>query len=168
MPFGLNDADRQVAAALILRLRSQGLCVASAESCTGGLVAALFTSVPGSSDVFERGFVTYSNEAKCELLGVPASLIASVGAVSAGVAVAMAEGALANSRAQIAVSVTGIAGPDGGSATKAVGLVHIAVARVGLPTRHERLDLGDLGRDRIRAETVRRCLALIASCLDRS
>ncbi len=104
-------------------LRARGWRLATAESCTGGLIAAALTSVPGSSDVVERGFVTYSNAAKTEMLGVPAPLIAAHGAVSEDVAAAMAAGAMAQSRADIAVSVTGIAGPGGGSAGKPVGLV---------------------------------------------
>ena len=109
-------------------LRARGARIATAESCTGGLIAAACTSLAGSSDWFERGFVTYSNEAKSEMLGVPAALIATHGAVSAPVAAAMAEGALSCSRAAFAVSVTGIAGPGGGSAAKPVGTVWIGVA----------------------------------------
>ncbi|MGA0612184.1 CinA family protein [Caldimonas sp. KR1-144] len=110
-------------------LRSRNLMVATAESCTGGLIAAACTSVPGSSDWFERGVVSYSNEAKSELIGVPAALIAAHGAVSEEVARAMAEGLLQRSRAQLAAAVTGIAGPTGGSATKPVGLVWFGFAR---------------------------------------
>lgn len=141
--------------------RDGGLKLTTAESCTGGLIAAVLTSVAGSSDVVERGFVTYSNEAKTEMLGVPADKIATHGAVSEIVARAMAEGALAASRADIAVSVTGVAGPGGGSAEKPVGLVHIACARRGLPTLHERHSFGDLGRDAIRLRTVHAALALV-------
>jgi nicotinamide-nucleotide amidase len=104
-------------------LRARGWKLAAAESCTGGLIAAALTSVAGSSDVVERGFVTYSNEAKTEMLGVPAALIAAHGAVSEEVAAAMATGALAHSHADVAVSVTGVAGPGGGTADKPVGLV---------------------------------------------
>jgi nicotinamide-nucleotide amidase len=110
------------------------LKIALAESCTGGLVAATLTEIPGSSHVFERGFVTYSNEAKQDLLGVPAELFAAQGAVSDEVAEAMANGALAHSRAQIALSVTGVAGPDGGTAEKPVGLVHFGLAQAERPT----------------------------------
>ena len=109
-------------------LRSRDERVATAESCTGGLIAAACTALAGSSDWFERGFVTYSNEAKVEMLGVPPALIAAHGAVSAEVAGAMAEGALSCSRAAFAVSVTGIAGPGGGSPAKPVGTVWIGVA----------------------------------------
>ena len=111
---------------LIARYRAAGLMAATAESCTGGLIAALLTDIPGSSAVLERGFVVYSNAAKQELLGVPAETLARYGAVSAETARAMAEGALGASRAEVAVSVTGVAGPDGGSAEKPVGLVHFA------------------------------------------
>jgi len=110
------------------------LKIALAESCTGGMLAATLTEIPGSSNVFERGFVTYSNEAKQDLLGVPGDLLAAHGAVSAETAEAMALGALAHSRAQIALSVTGIAGPDGGTAEKPVGLVHFGLAQNERPT----------------------------------
>src|SRR5271165_6937177 len=112
------------AAALIDRCRAARLKLATAESCTGGLIAGLLTEIPGSSAVLERGLVVYSNEAKQELLGVPAETIAMHGAVSEATARAMAEGAIERSRADVAVSVTGVAGPDGGTATKPVGLVH--------------------------------------------
>ena len=121
------DAD---VAALGDTLRQRGWMLATAESCTGGLIAAACTALAGSSDWFERGFVTYSNEAKHELLGVPEALITAHGAVSAEVACAMAAGALAHSRAQIAVAVTGIAGPAGASPGKPVGTVWLALARI--------------------------------------
>jgi nicotinamide-nucleotide amidase len=133
---GLFDAALLALAEEVLgACRAAGLMVATAESCTGGLVAAALTAIAGSSDVVERGFVTYSNLAKTELLGVPAELIASAGAVSEAVARAMAEGALAHSIAALAVSVTGIAGPEGGSAEKPVGLVWFGLARRGAPTQ---------------------------------
>jgi nicotinamide-nucleotide amidase len=145
-------------------LRARGARVATAESCTGGLVAAACTSLAGSSDWFERGFVTYSNEAKREMLGVPAALIAAHGAVSAAVAAAMAEGALSCSRANFAVSVTGIAGPGGGSAAKPVGTVWIGVAARGEKAAATLLQAsGD--RAAIRAASVTRALELlIARC----
>lgn len=143
------------AAALIDRCRRNGLMLATAESCTGGLIAGLLTSVSGSSDVLDCGFVTYSNAAKSRMIGVPAELIARVGAVSEEVARAMAEGAIANSAADVAIAVTGVAGPGGGTATKPVGLVHCAAARRGFPTVHRALRLGDIGRDAVRLETVR-------------
>ena len=137
--------------------------VATAESCTGGLIAAVLTEIAGSSDVVERGFVTYSNEAKSELLGVPAEIIASDGAVSERVARAMAEGALERSHAAIAVSCTGVAGPGGGSAEKPVGLVHMAAARSDGPTVHERCLFEDNGRASIRQATVLRGFEIIKS-----
>jgi nicotinamide-nucleotide amidase len=118
--------------------RKAGLKIVTVESCTGGLIAATLTEIAGSSNVVERGFVTYSNEAKTELVGVPADLIAKHGAVSEEVARAMAAGGLAHSRADIAMSVTGIAGPGGATATKPVGLVHLACARRGGTILHER------------------------------
>lgn len=149
------------AAALLDACRAKGLKLATAESCTGGLIAAILTEVPGSSDVFERGFVTYSNEAKTEMLGVPAELIARHGAVSEEVARAMVLGALAHSPADIAVAVTGVAGPGGGSAEKPVGLVHLAAARRGGATTHKELRLGDIGRHAIRMRTVAEAFALM-------
>ena len=139
---------------LIARYRAAGLMAATAESCTGGLIAALLTEIPGSSNVLERGFVTYSNAAKQELLGVPPETLAEHGAVSAETARAMAEGALGAARAEVAVSVTGIAGPDGGSAEKPVGLVHFACARRGAPTIAREERFGDIGREAVRLASV--------------
>jgi len=139
-------------------LRARGWTIASAESCTGGLIAAACTDQAGSSDWFERGFVTYSNAAKCELLGVPAALIATHGAVSAEVACAMAEGALAHSPAALSVAVTGIAGPGGETPGKPVGTVWLALARRGEPASAERLQLGG-DRAAVREQTVARALA---------
>lgn len=134
--------------------RGRALKLCTAESCTGGLVAAYLTGIAGSSEVFERGFVTYSNEAKSELLAVPVQLILRHGAVSEEVALAMAEGALANSRADVSVAVTGIAGPGGGSADKPVGLVYVAAARRGKPVAVERhVFSGD--RSKVRSQAVR-------------
>lgn len=141
--------------------RSGGLRLVTAESCTGGLVAAVLTSVPRSSDVVERGFVTYSNEAKTGMLGIPAGFLAQYGAVSEPAARAMAEGALQRSPADIAVGITGIAGPSGGSADKPVGLVHFACARKENPTLHVRMLYGDRDRDEIRLLCVRQAFALI-------
>ena len=143
--------------------RRQGLRLACAESCTGGLIAAYLTAIAGSSDVFERGFVTYTNEAKIEMLGVDASRIASEGAVSEVVARAMAEGALLHSPADVAIAVTGIAGPGGGSDDKPVGLVHIACAREGYPTSHQKCLFGDQGRNRIRLLSVAAALDILAA-----
>lgn len=152
---------------LLSILRSQRLALATAESCTGGLIAALFTEIPGSSDVLDRGFVTYSNEAKSELIGVPPALIAAKGAVSREVAEAMAAGAAGRARAlpggAIAVAVTGVAGPGGGTAAKPVGLVHIAVARAGGSVRHRECRFGDIGRGGVRLATVRAALELIGA-----
>jgi nicotinamide-nucleotide amidase len=149
------------AAALLRRCEAQGMRIATAESCTGGLVAGLLTEIPGSSAVVERGFVTYSNEAKRDMLGVPGELLDAHGAVSEPVARAMAEGALARSRADVAVAVTGIAGPGGATATKPVGLVHFALAATGRPTAHLERRYGDLGRTVVRARAVEDALALL-------
>jgi nicotinamide-nucleotide amidase len=143
------------AAALIDLCRAGGLTLATAESCTGGLIAGLITAVPGSSDVLDCGIVTYSNGAKTRLIGVPADLIQRHGAVSEEVARAMAEGALSHSAADVSVAVTGVAGPGGGTALKPVGLVHCAAARRGRATIHSMLRLGDIGREAVRIETVR-------------
>jgi len=140
--------------------RSRGLTVATAESCTGGLIAATLTEVAGSSDVVDRGYVTYSNAAKTELLGVPEKVIATHGAVSETVAIRMAEGARRRARVDIAVSVTGIAGPGGGSAAKPVGLVHLACARAGRRTLHRRVVLKG-GRAAVRRQSVAIALALL-------
>lgn len=140
--------------------RRKGLKVATVESCTGGLIAATLTEIAGSSDVVERGFVTYSNEAKTELVAVPKKAIATHGAVSETVARAMAEGGCKRARVDIAVSVTGIAGPGGGSAEKPVGLVHLACARKGHPTLHRRVILNG-NRAAIRRQSVALALGLI-------
>ncbi len=150
---------------LLERFRSAGLKLATAESCTGGLIAATLTEVPGSSDVVERGFVTYSNEAKTELLHVSKALIARPGAVSAEVAEAMAEGALAHSDADLAVSATGIAGPGGATPDKPVGLVYLGVCRRGGEPSHERhVFPGD--RRAVRQASVAAALDLLARQLD--
>ena len=137
----------------------------TAESCTGGLVAALLTDIPGSSAVVERGFVTYSNRAKEELLGVPGDLIADCGAVSEAVARAMAEGALRESNAHISVSITGVAGPGGGTPMKPVGLVHLAAARENRTLLAQTLRLGDIGRSEIRLAAVATALELFRRML---
>jgi nicotinamide-nucleotide amidase len=140
--------------------RAQGLHIATAESCTGGLIGAALTEIPGSSDVLERGFIVYSNRAKIGLLGVPKYLIDKNGAVSETVARAMAEGALQCSPVELAVAVTGIAGPGGGTKAKPVGLVHIAAARRDRATLHESHLFGDVGRERIRLLSVEAALLL--------
>jgi len=148
----------------LAKAREKQLFIATAESCTGGLVAGALTAVPGSSSAFDRGFVTYSNEAKADMLGVDPELIAAHGAVSEEVARAMARGALINSRAGVAVAITGIAGPDGGSAEKPVGLVHFAAARKladGVRVVHREARFGDIGRLEVRARSVETALALL-------
>lgn len=154
------------ARALIAKAKDRGAMLATAESCTGGLIAGFLTAIPGSSAVLERGFVTYSNEAKVEMLGVPPATIATHGAVSEATARAMAEGALAHSRADVAVSVTGVAGPDGGSAEKPVGLVYLAAAMRDGETLHEERRFGAIGRDAVRAATVAAAFALVSRLLD--
>jgi len=156
-----SDQLTQAARDVLAAAQKQKLKLVTAESCTGGLVAACLTSIPGSSAVFERGLVTYSNEAKVELLGVPMALIQTKGAVSEEVARAMAEGALAQTPADIAVAVTGIAGPDGGSAEKPVGLVHFAAARRGSETAHEEHRFGNIGRHVVQAESAGTSLRLL-------
>jgi nicotinamide-nucleotide amidase len=145
---------------VLTRCRAKKLMLATAESCTGGMIAAALTDIAGSSDVVERGFVTYSNRAKTELLGVPGTLLARVGAVSAEVAEAMAAGALAHAPVDVAVAVTGIAGPGGGSAEKPVGLVHFGIARRGGRVRTVReIFPGD--RAAVRRAAVERALHLL-------
>jgi nicotinamide-nucleotide amidase len=156
-----------LAEAVLSAARSRGLMIATAESCTGGLVSGALTEVPGSSDVVERGFVTYSNAAKSDLLGVDPALIEAHGAVSEPVARAMAAGALAASRANISVAVTGVAGP-GGSDAKPEGLVHFATAAKNGAVAHRENRFGALGRTNVRRESVRTALemlmAAVASC----
>ena len=160
------SAMQDEAARLLDAFRARGLRLATAESCTGGLITALLTEIPGASDVVDRGFVTYSNEAKHESLGVPNAVIAEHGAVSQPVARAMAEGALRHSHADIAVSVTGFAGPGGVSDAKPAGLVHLAVARAGGPTLHQECRFGDIGRDQVRAKSVEVALSLLRRALE--
>ena len=155
-PDDIIDLARRVVESAMAR----GLMISTAESCTGGLVAGALTAIAGSSAVVERGFVTYSNEAKTELLGVPAGLVFEHGAVSEPVARAMAEGAIRHSRAQVAVAVSGIAGPGGGSAQKPVGLVHFGIAGPAGVAHVER-QFTDNGREAIRLESVRLALGLL-------
>ena len=150
---------------LIKLLTRNELTIATAESCTGGLIAATLTDVPGSSRVVDRGFVTYSNEAKTEMLGVDAGLIDKLGAVSKEVTLAMAEGAISRSDADLAVAVTGIAGPDGGSAEKPVGLVYIAALRRGGEPAHREFRFGNIGRSEVRLATVREALGLVTGLI---
>ncbi len=160
----LPDSTLIEAESLLAACRKQGVMLATAESCTGGLIAAALTAIAGSSDVVDRGFVTYSNQAKNEMIGVPLSLIDAHGAVSEPVAAAMADGALVRSHAAIAVSVTGVAGPGGGSAEKPVGLVCFGLARTGSPVITERQVFpGD--RAAIRAATVAHAFKMIRAAL---
>jgi len=145
--------------------RENRLMIATAESCTGGLIAAALTNVAGSSDVVERGFVTYSNEAKAEMLGVDKDLITLHGAVSEPVARAMCEGALEHSKADLAVSVTGVAGPGGGTKDKPVGMVHVAVASHNSPTSHALLQFGDIGRENIRHKTMLAAFSMLLEAM---
>lgn len=162
-----NQGDLIAAQTVLARLRAKRWTLSTAESCTGGLIVGLLTEIPGSSDVVDRGFVTYSNGAKCDLLGVPATLLARYGAVSAEVAVAMAGGALRHSTSDLAVAVTGVAGPGGGTAAKPVGLVHLAAQMRGQSAVSSVLQLGDIGRSAVRLQTVRAALALCDQALDK-
>ena len=155
-----EDVLRQ-AEALLALCRRRKLKIATAESCTGGLIIGALTEIAGSSDVVDCGFVTYSNNAKKAMLGVNPDILAKVGAVSKETAMAMVAGALANSGADIAVSVTGVAGPGGGTSAKPVGLVHLAAANRKTAI-HRELRLGDIGRSAIRMETVRCALEMLA------
>jgi nicotinamide-nucleotide amidase len=154
-----------LAHAVLDKARASGLTLVTAESCTGGLVAGALTAIAGSSDVVDRGFVTYSNTAKTQMLGVPPTLLAQHGAVSQPVAVAMAEGALKASGAGLAVSITGIAGPGGGSADKPVGLVCFALAGRDRPTLAREMRYGDLGREAVRLASVRTALDMLIEAL---
>jgi nicotinamide-nucleotide amidase len=149
------------AAALLELCRRKQIKVATAESCTGGLVAATLTEIPGSSDVVERGFVTYSNDAKETMLGVPGTTLRTFGAVSRETAEAMAKGALRQSHAELAISVTGIAGPGGGSPEKPVGLVHFAAASKNGQLIHHENRFGDIGRSQVRHASVVEALAML-------
>jgi len=156
-----SSALLSLAQLVLVEAREKRLRLATAESCTGGLIAGLLTEIPGSSDVLERGFVVYSNRAKSDLLGVAGDLIADQGAVSEAVVRAMAEGAVENSNAHMAVAVTGIAGPGGGTKLKPVGLVHIAAAREGRSILHEAHRFGEVGRTEIRLKSVEAALLLL-------
>ncbi len=157
-----GEEIRGRARAVLDACRARGLRVATAESCTGGLISAALTEIAGSSDVFERGFVTYRNEAKAEDLGVAEESLAAHGAVSEPVAREMALGALKRSGADLGVAVTGVAGPGGGSPEKPVGLVHLAAASGDGRTVHRRREFGDAGREAIREATVLEALDLLA------
>ncbi len=154
-----------LAATVLTEARAKGLHIATAESCTGGLISGVLTEIPGSSEVVERGFVTYSYQAKEAMLGIPMAVIEADGAVSERVARAMAAGALAHSNAELAVAVTGIAGPGGGSAEKPVGLVHMVAAKKGEEIRHEEHRFGDIGRSQVRLKTVEAALRLLLTLI---
>lgn len=153
------------ATALIADLRRLELRIATAESCSGGLLAGLLTEIAGASDVLERGFVTYSNAAKIELLAVAAHVLEAHGAVSAEVAARMASGAVAASHADLGVGITGLAGPGGGTPAKPVGLVHIAVVRRGQAALHRECRFGDVGRTQIRLAAIGAALDLIRQAI---
>lgn len=156
-PEDIEDAAR----AIVEDFTPRKLLIATAESCTAGLIAGAITEISGSSNVFDRGFVTYSNEAKREMIGVANATLKAHGAVSRETAVEMAEGAIGNSGANISVAVTGIAGPGGASEEKPVGLVHLAAARQGRKTIHREMRYGDIGRSAIRLATVRTALDML-------
>jgi nicotinamide-nucleotide amidase len=157
----IDDDMRGMARKLFESLRARQLKLVTAESCTGGLIAATMTEIPGSSDVLERGFVTYSNAAKRSDLGVPAETLEHHGAVSEAAARAMAAGALHVAPADLSIAVTGIAGPGGGSPEKPVGLVHFAAARRAGRTLHREVRFGDLGRGEVRRRSVLAAFALL-------
>lgn len=148
--------------------KTHGVLVATAESCTGGMIVSLMTDLPGSSSMVDRGFVTYSNEAKVEMLGVRQETLDAHGAVSEQTALEMAAGALERSHAGLALSVTGIAGPDGGSADKPVGLVWFGIAMKGTRPRAERRIFENLGRDHVRRETARHAISMALAMLEES
>jgi nicotinamide-nucleotide amidase len=164
MSLFAEDILQEAAAVMDLCRRSR-LTLATAESCTGGLIAACFSELAGSSDVFERGFVTYSNAAKTEMLGVSGETLAAYGAVSKETALEMAHGALKHSHASITIAVTGVAGPGGGTADKPVGLVHIAVTMAQATALHRECRFGDIGRTAIRLETLQSAIRLASSAL---
>lgn len=159
----MEDRIRDASVRVLDACRSRGLRVATAESCTGGLVAGALTEIAGSSDVLDRGFVTYSNAAKEEMLDVPAAILERHGAVSRETADAMAVGALARSVADLAVAITGIAGPGGGSAEKPVGLVHFAAAARDGRRFHREKRYGDIGRSAVRGQSIAEALAMLES-----
>lgn len=155
----------QSARLLLDDAQARGIKIATAESCTGGLVAALLTEIAGSSATVDRAFIVYSNQAKQEMLGVPGDMIADFGAVSEPVARALAEGALHESRANLTIAITGIAGPGGATPMKPVGLVHFASARENRSIRHEEHRFGDIGREQVRLEAVRVAIRMLSEGL---
>ena len=155
------DDIEETARTIVADFTKKELLIATAESCTAGLIAGAITEISGSSAVFDRGFVTYSNEAKREMIGVANATLKAHGAVSRETALEMAEGAIGNSGSNISVAVTGIAGPGGGSEEKPVGLVHLAAARRGSKPIHREMRYGDIGRSGIRLATVRTALEML-------
>lgn len=164
--MGIYPADiEDMAQAIIAAYRDLGWMIATAESCTGGLIAGALTEIAGSSAVVDRGFVTYTNQAKIDLIGVSPTTLEGYGAVSQETALQMAHGALMRSDAQVAVAVTGIAGPGGGSTEKPVGLVHLALkTRSGL-IDHREMRYGDIGREQVRLATVRTALEMLTAAV---
>ncbi|SIQ64054.1 nicotinamide-nucleotide amidase [Rhizobium sp. RU33A] len=161
--MGLYPGDiQQQAATIIAAYRDLGWMIATAESCTGGLIAGALTEIAGSSAVVDRGFVTYTNQAKMDLIGVSSATLTAFGAVSKETALQMAQGALIRSDAHVAVAVTGIAGPGGGSAEKPVGLVHLALRSRSGEIDHREMRYRDIGRDKVRLATVRTALEMLA------
>jgi nicotinamide-nucleotide amidase len=163
-----EETSRRIARRVLDLCRARGLHIATAESCTGGLVAAALTDIAGSSDVVDCGLVTYSNEAKHKLLGVPAATLQRHGAVSRETAAAMAKGALKNSQADIAVAITGIAGPGGGSKRKPVGLVYFAAANRDGRHLARRRRFGKIGRAKVRSRSVAEALALLEALAEKA
>ncbi len=161
----MNPSITDLATRILESARAKGYKVATAESCTGGLIASALTDIAGSSDVVDRGFVTYSNDAKQQMVGVRAVTLDKFGAVSSAVAKEMAYGALANSLADITVSVTGVAGPGGGSADKPVGLVWFGLAENGMSPYAEKMLFGDVGRAEVRERTVAHALSMLLKAL---
>lgn len=159
------DDLKPLAEELIRKAAEKGIMIATAESCTGGLITGLLTEISGSSAVVDRGFVTYSNDAKMDMLGVEAATLMAHGAVSRETALEMAEGALANSRAALTMAVTGIAGPGGGTADKPVGTVHLAIGHKGTSGSHHLLQLGDIGRDQVRLRTIEAALRFASNSI---
>jgi nicotinamide-nucleotide amidase len=157
----VSDELHSAATDVLETCRTRGLTLATAESCTGGLVAGALTDIAGSSDVVDRGFVTYSNDAKQQMLGVPAETLKTFGAVSRQTAEAMALGALSRAEVDLAVAITGIAGPGGGSKDKPVGLVHFAVAARDGSLAHAEMRYGDIGRLPVRHKSVFQALAML-------
>lgn len=160
MSFWPQDIE-ETARRIVGDFTEKKLLIATAESCTAGLIAGVITEIPGSSNVFDRGFVTYSNEAKREMIGVANATLKAHGAVSRPTALEMAQGAIGNSGANISIAVTGIAGPGGGTEEKPVGLVHLAAARTGHETLHREMRYGEIGRSAVRLATVRTALEML-------